>query len=88
VAGAAAVFFLRQTPVESPAAEEAQESEYLRVAELPQAGQGSLPPLAVAEAVNPPEQLRGAEKPQPLLGGSLKQHQAPSRNTSAAVAGI
>ena len=87
MAAAVAVFFLRQTPVESPAEEEAQESEYLRVAELPQAGRASLPPLAVAEAVSPLEQVRGAEKPQPLPSGSLKQHQAPSRNTSAAVAG-
>ena len=87
MAAAAAVFFLRQTPVESQEAEAAQELEYLRVAELPQAGRASLPPLAVAEAANPPEQLRGAEKQQPLPGGSLKQHQAPSRNTSAAVAG-
>jgi hypothetical protein len=84
---AVAVFFLQQIPVESPVEEAAQESEYLRVVELPQAGRASLPPLAVAEAVNPPERLRGAEKPQPLPSGSLKQHQPRSRNTIAGVAG-
>jgi len=87
VAAAAAVFFLRQTPVESQEEEAAQELEYLRVAELPQAVPAPLPPLAAAAAVSPAEELRAAEKPQPLPNGSLKQHQAPSRNTSAAVAG-
>ena len=82
-----AVFFLQQTPVESLVEEEAQESEYLRVAELPQAGRAPLPPLLAAEAVNPREQLRAVEKPQPLPSELLKLHQLPSRNTIAAVAG-
>jgi hypothetical protein len=87
VAAAAAVFFLRQTPVESPVEEEALGWECLQAAESPQVGRASLPPLAVAEAVNPPEELRDAEKPQPLPSGSLKLLQAPSRNTIAEVAG-
>jgi len=81
-----AVFFLRQTPVESPAEEAALEWEYLQAAESPQAGRAPLPPLAAAEAVGPLEELRGAEKPQPLPSGSLKHHQARSRNTIAGVA--
>jgi len=84
---AVAVFFPRQTPVESPAEAEALESEYLRGAELPQAGQAPLPPPAAAEAANPPEQLRGAETPQQQSGGLLTQLQVPSRNTIAGVAG-
>jgi len=87
VAASVAVFFLRQILVESPVEEEALEWEYLQAAESPQAGRAPLPPLAAAEAVNPPERLRGAEKPQPLPGGSLKQHQPRSRNTIAGVAG-
>ena len=82
-----AVFFLQQTPVESLVEEEAQESEYLRVAELPQAGRAPLRPLAEAEAVNPLEELRAVEKLQPLPSGSLKHHQPRSRNTIAGVAG-
>jgi hypothetical protein len=84
---AVAVFFPRQTPVEYPAEEEALESEYLRAAELPQAGQAPLPPPAAAEAANPPEQLRGAETPQQQSGGLLTQLQVPSRNTIVGVAG-
>jgi hypothetical protein len=82
-----AVFFLPQTPVECPGEEAAQESEYLRAAELPQAGQAPLPLPEAVEAEAPPPALRAVEKPQPLSGGSLTQHQAPSRNTIAAVAG-
>ena len=82
-----AVFFLQQTPVESLVEEEAQESEYLRVAELPQAGPGLLRPPAVVEAEVLPGRLRAVEKPQPLPSGSLKHHQPRSRNTNAAVAG-
>ena len=87
MAAAAAVFFLRQTPAESPAEEEALGWECLQAAESPQAERASLPPLAVAEAVNPPEELRGAETPQRQLGGLLRQLQAPSKNTIAEVAG-
>jgi hypothetical protein len=82
-----AVFFLRQTLVEPPAEEEALEWEYLQAAELPQAGPAPLPPLEVAEAVNPREELRGAETPQQQSGESLTQLQVPSRNTIAGVAG-
>jgi hypothetical protein len=82
-----AVFFLQQIQVESPAEEEAQESECLPAAESPQAAQALLPPLAAAEAVNPPEELRGVEKPQPLPNELLKLHRLPSRNTTAAAAG-
>jgi hypothetical protein len=82
-----AVFFLPQTRVEPPAEEEALEWEYLQAAESPQAGQAPLPPLAAAEAVSPLEELRGAETPQQLSGGLLKQLQVPSRNTIAEVAG-
>ena len=81
------VFFLQQIPVESPAEEEALESECLPGAESPQAGPAPLPPLAAAEAVNPPEQLRGAETLQQQSGGLLTQLQVPSRNTIAGVAG-
>jgi len=87
VAAAVAVFFLRQTPVEFPAAEEALEWECLQAAESLQAEPASLPPLAVAEVVNPPEELRAAEIPQQQLRGSLTQLQVPSRNTMAEVAG-
>ena len=66
---AVAVFFLRQTPVESPAEEEALESECLPAAESTQAGPAPLPPLAAAEAVSPLEELRGAETPQQQSGG-------------------
>jgi hypothetical protein len=82
-----AVFFLQQIQVESPAEEEALESECLRAVAWPQAARVPLPPLAAAEAVNPPEELRAVEKPQPLPGELLKLHQLPSRNTIAAVAG-
>jgi hypothetical protein len=87
VAAAVAVFFLQQIPVESPVEEEALEWECLQAAESIQAAPARLPPLAAAEAVNPPEELRGAEKPQPLPSGSLKHHQPRSRNTIAGVAG-
>ena len=87
MAAAVAVFFLQQIPVESPVEEEALEWEYLQAAESIQAAPARLPPLAAAEAVNPPEELRGAEKPQPLPSGSLKHHQPRSRNTIAGVAG-
>jgi hypothetical protein len=82
-----AVFFLQQTPVESPAEEEALESGCLQAAESPQAGRAPPPPLAAAEAVNPPEELRGAGTLQQQSGGLLKQLQVPSRNTIAGVAG-
>ena len=88
MAAAVGVFFLRQIPVESPAVEEALEWECLPAAESIQAAPARLPPLAAAEAVNPPEELRAAEKPQPLPSGVLTQLQVPSRNTMAAVAGI
>jgi hypothetical protein len=81
------VFFLQQIPVESPAEEEALESECLLGAESPQAGPAPLPPLAAAEAVTLLEELRGAEKPQLLPSGSLEHHQPQSRNTIAAAAG-
>ena len=82
-----AVFFLQQIPVESPAEEEALEWECLQGAESIQAAPAPLPPLAVAEAVNPPEELRAAEKPQQQSSGFLTQLQVPSRNTTAGVAG-
>ena len=87
MAAAVAVFFLRQTPVEFPAAEEALEWECLQAAESLQAEPASLPPLAVAEVVNPPEELRAAEIPQQQSGEVLTQLQVPSRNTIAGVAG-
>ena len=87
MAAAVAVFFLRQTPVEFPAAEEALEWECLQAAESLQAEPASLPPLAVAEVVNPPEELRAAEIPQQQSGGVLTQLQVPSRNTIVGVAG-
>jgi hypothetical protein len=87
VAVSVAVFFLRQIPVESPVAAEAPEWEYLPAAESLQAELAPLPLLAVAEAVNPPEELRGAETPQQLSGGLLTQLQPRSRNTIAGVAG-
>jgi hypothetical protein len=82
------VFSLRQIPVESPAVEEALESECLPAAESPQAEPALLPLLAAAEAVNPPEELRGAAIPQRRLRESPRQRQVPSRNTIAEVAGI
>ena len=82
-----AVFFLQRIPVESRAEEEALEWEYLQAAASPQAGLAPRPPLAVVEAVNPPEELRAAEIPQQLSGGFLTQLQARSRNTIAGVAG-
>ena len=81
------VSFLQQIPVEFPAEEAALEWECLQAAESPQAAPARLPPLAAAEAVNPPEELRAAEKPQPLPSGSLKHHQPRSRNTIAGAAG-
>jgi hypothetical protein len=81
------VFFLQQIPVESPAVEEALESECLQAAEWPQVGPAPLRPLAAAEAVIPLEELRAVEKPQPLPSGSLTHLQVPSRNTIAGVAG-
>jgi hypothetical protein len=77
-----AVFSLQQTPVESPVGAEAPEWEYLQAEELPQAAPALLPLLAVAEAVNPPEELRAAEKPQQRSREFLTQRQAPSRNTT------
>jgi len=82
-----AVFFLQQIPVESPEVEEALESGCLQVVAWPQAGPEPLRPLLAAEAVNPPEQLRAVEKPQPLPGGLLKLHPPLSRNTTAGEAG-
>ena len=82
-----AVFFLQQIPVESPAEEEALEWECLQAAESTQAEPAPLPPLAVAEAVNPPEELRAAEIPQQQLRGYLTQLLVPSRNTMPGVAG-
>jgi hypothetical protein len=81
------VFFLPQTRVEHPEEAEALESEYLQAAESTRAERARLPPLAAAEAVNPPQQLRGAETPQQQSGGLLTQLQVPSRNTIAGVAG-
>jgi hypothetical protein len=80
------VFFLQQTPAESPAAEEVPEWECLQAAESIQAELALLPPLEAAEVVSLLEELRGAEKPQPLPSGSLKHHQPRSRNTIAGVA--
>ena len=82
------MFFLPQTPVESPAEEEARELEYLRAVESPQEGPGRLRLPVVVAAEGPPRALHAVEKPQLLPGGSLKLHPAPSRNTNAAVAGI
>ena len=81
-----AVFFLQQIQVESPAEEEALESECLQGAEWPQAVRAPLPPLAAAEAADPPEELRAVEKPQPLPDELLKLHQLPSKNTIVAAA--
>ena len=81
-----AVFFLQQILVESPAEEEALESECLPAGESPQAGLAPLPPLSAAEAVSLLQELRAVEKPQPLPGELLTLHQLPSRNTIAAVA--
>jgi len=83
---AAAVFFLQQIPVESQAEEAALESECLPAVESLQAGRAPLPPLVAVAAEVPPLALRAFEKPQPLPNGSPKQHQAPSRNTTAEVA--
>jgi hypothetical protein len=83
-----AVFFLQRTPVESPAEEEAPEWECLQAAESLQAEPAPLSPLAVPEAVSPPEELRGAEKPQQRSRGFLTQPQVLSKNTTAVVAGI
>jgi len=86
VVASVAVFSLQQILVESPEEEEALESGCLRAAESPQAELAPLPPPAAVEAEAPRLALRAVEKPQPLPSGSLKQHQAPSRNTIAAVA--
>ena len=80
-------FFLQQIQVESPAEEEALESECLQGVEWPQAVRAPLPPLAAAEAADPPEELRAVEKPQPLPGELLKPHQLPSKNTIVGAAG-
>ena len=82
-----AVFFLQRIPVESRAEEEALEWEYLQAAASPQAGLAPRPPLAVVEAVNPPEELRGAEILQQQSRGALTRLQVPSRNTMAGVVG-
>ena len=82
------VSFLQQILVEFPAEAEALEWECLQAAESLRAELAPLPPLAAAEAVNPPEELHGAEKPQQQSGGFLTQLQVPSRNTTSAVAGI
>jgi len=84
---AEAVFFLRQTPVESPAEEEALESECLLAAESPQAGPALLRPPAVVEAEVLLGRLRAVEKPQLLPSGSLTHHKVLSRNTSEEVVG-
>jgi hypothetical protein len=84
---AVAVFSLQQTPAESPAEEEAQESECLPAEVSPQAAR-ALPPRPVAvEAEVLQGRLRAAEKPQPLPSELLKLHQLPSKNTIAVVAG-
>ena len=83
-----AVFFLQQIPVESPAVEEALEWECLQAAESIQAELAPLLPLAVAEAVSPLEELRGAEILQQQSRGVLTRLQVPSRNTMPGVAGI
>jgi len=83
-----AVFFLQQILVESPAEEEAREWECLQAAESLQAEPAPLLPLAAAGEVNPPEELRDAEKPQQQSRGFLAQPQVPSRNTMAGAAGI
>jgi hypothetical protein len=80
-------FFLQQIQVESLAEEEALELECLQGVEWPQAARAQLPPLVVAEAANPPEELHAVEKPQPLPDELLKLHRPPSRNTIAAGAG-
>ena len=80
-------FFLQQIPVEFPVEEEALEWECPQAAESLQAEPAPLPPLAVAEAVSRPEELRAAEIPQQLSGGSLTRLQVPSRNTMPGVAG-
>jgi hypothetical protein len=82
-----AVFFLQQIPVEFPAVEEALEWECLQAAESIQAEPAPRPPLAVAEAVNPLQELRAAEKPRQQSSGSLTQLPVPSRNTMGGVAG-
>jgi len=81
------VFFLQQIQVEFPAEEEVPEWECLQAAESLQAELAPLRPLAVAEAVNPPEELHGAEKPQQQSRGVLTRLQVPSRNTMAGGAG-
>jgi hypothetical protein len=81
------VFSLPQTPVESPAEVEAPGLEYLPEAEWPQAGPEPLRRPLVVAAVVPRQELRDVEKPPPLSSVSLKQHQAPPRNTTAAAAG-
>jgi hypothetical protein len=81
------VSFLQQIPVEFPAEAEALEWECLQAAESLQAEPASLPPLAVAEVVSPPEELRGAEILQQQSSGFLTRLQVPSRNTMVGVAG-
>ena len=81
------VSFLQQIPVEFPAEEEAPEWECLQAAESLQAEPAPLPPLAVAEAVSPLEELRGAEILQQQSSEVLTRLQVPSRNTMAGAAG-
>ena len=87
MAALVAGFFLQQIQAESPAEEEALESECLQVVEWLQVAQALPPPLAAVEAVNPREELRAVEKRQPLPGEWLKLHRLLSRNTIAAAAG-
>ena len=82
-----AVFFLPQTPAERPGEEAALQAGHLLVAESTRAAPGRLRLLVVVEAEGPQLELRVVEKPQPLPSESLKQHQAPSKNTIAEVAG-
>ena len=81
------VSFPQQILVEFPEEEEAPEWECLQAAESIQAEPAPRPPLAVAEAVNLPEELRAAEKPRQQSSGSLTQLRGPSRNTMVGVAG-
>jgi hypothetical protein len=81
-----AVFFLQQIQVEFPGEEEALEWECLQAVESLQAELAPPLPLGVAEAVNPPQELRAAETLQQQSNGFLTQLQVPSRNTMAEVA--
>jgi hypothetical protein len=81
-----AAFFLQQTPVEHPAEEEAQELEYLRAGEWPQAGQAPLRRPSAVEAEARRLELRAVEIQRPRSDEWPEQHQLPSRNTIAAEA--